>query len=118
MRPYESADVQVAKLWLAALGVAGVVMLCLVGARILVDRLDTPRFPAVNVAAPAIRLSPDPVGELRRYRAAERAKLTGYAWLDRDAGIARIPIDRAIDIVAGLAAAPDDGGPGAKAPPP
>jgi hypothetical protein len=25
--------------------------------------------------------------------------LSGYAWVDRDAGVARIPIDRAMDLV-------------------
>jgi hypothetical protein len=34
--------------------------------------------------------------ELQR---AHRAELDRYGWVDKDAGIARIPIDRAIDIV-------------------
>ncbi len=35
-----------------------------------------------------------------RARAAP-AELEGYGWVDRDAGIARIPIERAMDVVAG-----------------
>jgi len=39
-----------------------------------------------------------------------RSHLSGYGWVDRDAGIVRIPIDRAIDLVcaaeAGKSAAP------------
>lgn len=32
-------------------------------------------------------------------RAAQRARLESWGWVDRDAGIARIPIDEAIEIV-------------------
>ena len=32
-------------------------------------------------------------------RARQRALLDEYGWVDRDAGIARIPIDRAMDLV-------------------
>ena len=31
-------------------------------------------------------------------RARQRAALESYGWVDRDAGVARIPIDRAIDL--------------------
>lgn len=33
--------------------------------------------------------------------ARDRALLDGYGWVDRDRGIVRIPIERAIDVVAG-----------------
>lgn len=37
-----------------------------------------------------------------------RSNLSGYAWVDRQAGIVRIPIDRAIDLVcAGQTSAPE-----------
>jgi len=32
-------------------------------------------------------------------RDAQRRELAGWGWVDRDAGIARIPIDRAMDLV-------------------
>jgi hypothetical protein len=34
-----------------------------------------------------------------KLRAQEDAILTSYAWVDKKAGVARIPIDRAIEIV-------------------
>jgi hypothetical protein len=34
-------------------------------------------------------------------RERQRRELDGWGWVDRDAGVARIPIDRAIEIVAG-----------------
>jgi hypothetical protein len=38
--------------------------------------------------------------ELRRLRADAQARLSSYGWVDQSAGIAHIPIDRAIDIIA------------------
>ena len=47
--------------------------------------------PAVNV---------DQLGALRRLREQEHAVLTKYSWVDRGTGIARIPIERAMEIEA------------------
>jgi hypothetical protein len=38
--------------------------------------------------------------ELRRLRADAQVRLSSYGWVDQSAGIAHIPIDRAIDIIA------------------
>jgi hypothetical protein len=46
------------------------------------------------------RLQTDPVGDLNRLKAQQRAQLTGYGWVDRDRGLARIPIERAMDMIA------------------
>lgn len=54
---------------------------------------------------PAPRLQTDPLADLRALRAEEDARLFGYGWVDRDAGIVRIPIERAIDLLAERAAA-------------
>ncbi len=57
-------------------------------------------------------LHPHPERALARYRAAQRAKVHGYAWIDRQAGIVRIPIDRAMELIAqehARDAAPADG---------
>lgn len=35
---------------------------------------------------------------LRETRAHEAAQLEGYGWIDRDAGVVRLPIDRAMDL--------------------
>jgi hypothetical protein len=40
-----------------------------------------------------------PAGHLREFRAAEDAVLNGYAWVDKENGIARVPIDRAMELV-------------------
>jgi hypothetical protein len=50
--------------------------------------------------APAPRLQAYPILDLERVRAAEDAAIAGYGWVDRRAGIARIPVERAIDLLA------------------
>jgi hypothetical protein len=44
-------------------------------------------------------LDADQPSDLRRLRRRERELLTDYAWIDRDAGVARIPIGRAMEIL-------------------
>ncbi len=46
------------------------------------------------------RLQSDDAGELREYQAAQRATLEGYGWADRERGLVRIPIERAMAMVA------------------
>jgi hypothetical protein len=38
---------------------------------------------------------------LHRWRAAHNARLNGYGWIDREKGIVHVPIERAMDAVAG-----------------
>jgi hypothetical protein len=45
---------------------------------------------------PEPRLQVNPREDMRQLRAAEDAVLTGYSWVDRNAGVVRIPIDEAI----------------------
>jgi hypothetical protein len=66
-------------------------------------------------------ISPDwetaPNVEMRRFLAEEKAELSSYGWVDQGNGIARVPIDRAMEMIVeqGLPATPlqlveDDGG--------
>ena len=48
---------------------------------------------------PEPRLQVNPNQELGRIRAEESALLHGYGWVDRDDGVVRIPIERAIDLL-------------------
>jgi hypothetical protein len=45
-------------------------------------------------------LSAAPAADLQSLRAAEDDALASYGWVDREAGIARIPIERAVQIFA------------------
>lgn len=54
--------------------------------------------PAISDAAP--RLAVHPRDDLARFKGAEEGVLHGYAWIDRDSGIIRIPINHAMEILA------------------
>ena len=60
----------------------------------------TPPLFAVPVEVPAPRLQGDPGADRVRVQQAQLEILNSYGWVDRDAGIARIPIDRAMEILA------------------
>jgi hypothetical protein len=58
--------------------------------------------PAAPVATmpPQPRLQPDPAGDIAAERAQQQTRLDRYEWIDRDVGIARIPIARAMALMA------------------
>ncbi len=63
-------------------------------------RLETPASPLATRAVPsAPLLQVEAPKELRALRATEEETLTTYAWVSKEAGIARIPIDRAMQLV-------------------
>jgi hypothetical protein len=72
----------------------------------LLALLPTPARPAkpaletVSEVPPSPRLEID--GRMNRaaVESAAAARLTGYAWVDRSAGTARIPIERAMELLA------------------
>ena len=49
-------------------------------------------------AAPPLQT--DPVRDLNRFEAEQHRRLEGYAWVDRDRGLVRIPIEHAMDLIA------------------
>jgi hypothetical protein len=57
---------------------------------------------------PAPRLQAQPIDDLRALRTWENERLRGWAWVDREAGLARIPIERAMALRAGEADAAED----------
>ena len=92
----------------AGLAVLALMVLVLMGA--LLWFLSGGRPPGQGVVTPSgpvPNMSPEPdlqVASSRDYqemRAAEEAQLRSYRWVDREAGIAAIPIERAMEILAG-----------------
>ena len=64
--------------------------------------IETKADPAVSPVAipadhppPEPRLQTRPWADLKKLRAEEAAYLNGYGWVDKQAGVARIPIDKA-----------------------
>jgi hypothetical protein len=47
---------------------------------------------------PEPRLQTNPRGDLRELRDQEDKVLNGYSWVDKSAGVVRIPIDRAMEL--------------------
>jgi hypothetical protein len=76
-------------------------------------RQPTPEFPLAatqeNRLPPEPRLQTNPRQDLADQRAREDEALAGYSWVDRNAGIVRIPIDEAIKktLERGLPARPE-----------
>jgi hypothetical protein len=62
----------------------------------------------VSREPPAPRLQEAPISDLKQMRDAENQMLGTYGWVDREHGIVRLPIDRAIDLLAqrGLPSSP------------
>lgn len=60
---------------------------------------------------PEPRLQSAPITDLKEMRAAEDKILHSYGWIDQQHGIVRVPIDRAIDLLAqrGLPSRPQNG---------
>jgi hypothetical protein len=63
------------------------------------DALASPLLEDRSATFPAPRLQPQPPIELVELKRIELDRLNGYGWVNREAGIAHIPVDRAIDIV-------------------
>ena len=55
---------------------------------------------------PAPRLQADPAADLAAERAQQRQRLESYRWVDRDAGIEQIPIERAMALLVASHATP------------
>jgi hypothetical protein len=59
---------------------------------------------------PEPRLQPAPSQELKHLRAEEEAVLNSYGWINKEAGVVRIPIERAMELTLerGLPTRPGD----------
>jgi len=62
------------------------------------QRESRPALVEAPKPVPQPRLQINPQGDLEELRRQENEILSTYAWIDRDRGIARIPIDRAIEL--------------------
>jgi len=87
-------------------GVAALAVLVVVAAAALALALswDTgptqggARHPRPRIPGPVLESAPQ--SDLARYLARKHGLLEGYAWIDRDAGVARIPLDAAMRALA------------------
>jgi hypothetical protein len=108
---HEHADVTARPIVVAGIGLT--ILLVLVAGLMLglydlfaarAARMSPPANPLAAAEGPRLppepRLQVHPVRDLRELREAESNLLDHYAWVDRSAGVVRIPIARAIDLLA------------------
>ena len=104
---YEATDVEARPIKIAAIGIASFLALALVLSALTVKLVtrhrvetDEPAVFAAKHQPPPPRLQVDEAGDLAAFRKRENAALTSYAWIDRDKDVVRLPINRAMDLVA------------------
>jgi hypothetical protein len=67
----------------------------------IAERSDPAQSPlAGDQTPPAPQLQADPETDLVKMRSEENQALSSYGWIDRSQRVIRVPIDRAIDILA------------------
>jgi len=102
------ADLRVVLVFLVALALASALILLVLWGMFgyfrsqLAERgpLPSPRMYTSPPNVPQPQLQPDPVADYNVYRLSAGELLHSYGWVDQKAGIARIPIDKAMDLVA------------------
>ncbi len=106
---HEHSDVDLRAITYWGVGLAVVVLLTLTFLLWLFGRFNEREIRqgnasrAVPKSAPATespRLQISPRADMNAMRAAEDKILTSYAWIDKQHGVVRIPIERAMEIVA------------------
>jgi len=105
---YEKRDANIRGLLQFAFWMAVVLVVTLVAMRWTfgffnkIEPLGPPVSPLASATQrelpPGPRLQAHPHGELEDYCAAQERQVNTYAWVDQQAGIVRIPIDRAMDL--------------------
>ena len=103
-KPYETRDADVR--WIAISGALVVFTTVVTMALLAVTyRYFANRGPQAAPAPerveafPAPRLETAPREDLAAFRAREDAELHSYGWIDRQAGVVRVPVERAMDLI-------------------
>jgi hypothetical protein len=105
---YEKTDLSVKAIVTFGVVLTAVLIAALVSMAWLFDffdfsqaRRDVPPSPLASVRSgpQEPRLQVNPIQDLKAFRAAEEEILMNYGWVNKEAGIARIPIGRAMELV-------------------
>lgn len=107
-RGYEPRDANFKRLILIGFGllglVVGMMLLVIAVQAVFLKTVSEPPGPSSSLAEqhpmpPEPRLQATPHIDMKTFWAREDSLLNSYGWVDSQAGIVRIPIDRAMDIV-------------------
>jgi hypothetical protein len=103
---HETTDVNV---WAVGKFAIGLVIVCVVSIGLLFGLLkffqSREETSVANTVEPTKmfpepQLQKTPIPDLKAIRAEEDRLLNGYAWVDQPKGVVRIPVDRAIEVLA------------------
>jgi len=105
---HETTDANIGRLVKFGIGLFVLIVVAMMAMRWMFDYLKATQqlgppaspFAESQAAPPAPRLQVRPVQDLKQLQQAENERLNSYGWVDQKAGIARIPIDRAMDLLA------------------
>jgi len=105
-RRYETRDVTVRTALYSAIGIVLLTVAGLAASGLVmqyfmtVQKLGPPASPFDNTRAvpPPPRLQVSPAETLKAFEAEEQVKLASYGWVDKNAGLVRIPIERAMEL--------------------
>ena len=108
---YEKRDANLRAILLFGGGLVAMTLAALVGMWLMFNafagrelRRDPSPLAGARQASSAPKLQVDPAKEMAELRAAEEKLLNSYEWVNKEAGIARIPIRRAMALFADKAA--------------
>ena len=105
---YEKSDASPRSLVYFALIIAGILVLAFLSLRWLFGYFQKAENPGSFVAAPfadarplppAPRIQSNPGADIQSYFQSQQNLLNTYGWIDRQNGIVRLPIDRAMELV-------------------
>jgi len=107
IRGHETSDASIRNLLIFGAGLSLVVIAGLIVSRAVFryfvghQGLGPPASPFENVRTlpPEPRLQVTAPMDLKQYKSAQDGILNSYGWVDRQAGVVRIPIERAMDIL-------------------
>ena len=111
---HEPSELGIFPIVLSIIGFLGITLFGLAAVAFVLTLFSATQEKLANPAARSTETPPSSVpvlsahlaDDLEQLRARERQLLTKYRWLDEKAGIARIPIARAIDILAARSTPP------------
>jgi len=105
---YEKSDASPRGLLYMVLVTTGFLVLACLSLIWLFDHFEKTQNPGSFVAAPFAgpralppppRIQPDPGADLQSYRESEQNLLNTYGWVDRQNGVVRMPVDRAMELL-------------------
>jgi hypothetical protein len=106
---YERTDANTASIWkfiiglFVFIGLSGLAMLLLFRFLYRTEQASMPMptpMEARRVVPPLPHLQISPTLDLETLQSNEQTELSSYGWVDKNAGVVRIPVDRAIELIA------------------